>query len=226
MGYGRTGKQVAEYLYGKKDVDLQFVVRKSNIKSKEKYSIYNCSKLSKVLKKYKPEVIIDFSTKVATLSNLVVLVDEGFSGSVVLATTGFDRDELEIIKQCSTGMKICWAPNITDGVNAMMFAARKINDLWPDADVHIIEEHFKDKKGVSGTAIKIQEILGKGEIVSIRSGGTVGIHSIIFGNNTQKITLTHQSHSRNAFASGALNIAAWLLNQPNGFYTVKDFVEK
>jgi 4-hydroxy-tetrahydrodipicolinate reductase len=99
-----------------------------------------------------------------------------------------------------------------------------IRDVWKDADIHIIEEHFKQKKDVSGTALRIKDSLNKGEIISIRSGGTVGVHKVIFGRENQKIELTHESHSRFVFAAGALRLARWLQHTKRGFYRMEDYI--
>ena len=64
-----------------------------------------------------------------------------------------------------------WSPNITLGVNYLLFASRYLKKIAPWVDIEIIEEHFKDKQGLSGTAIKIADALdiSKEEINSIRA---------------------------------------------------------
>ena len=50
----------------------------------------------------------------------------------------------------------------------------------------------------------------------------VGRHEIIFGGVGESITITHEAHSRDTFAKGALEAAAWIHNKPPGLYTMKD----
>ena len=54
----------------------------------------------------------------------------------------------------------------------------------------------------------------------------IGIHSVLFDLNSEKITLTHEATDRQVFAQGALVVARHFLelwNQP-GFYGMDDFV--
>ena len=63
-------------------------------------------------------------------------------------------------------------------------AAQIFQNILPHADIEIIEEHFRNKNEVSGTAKKIADTLGLDEetqINSIRVGGIVGKHKVIFG---------------------------------------------
>ena len=223
LGYGRTGKIVAEYLNKQKDVTLKFIIKNKLIKHPT-LNIYTHFDLGRCIENYRPDVLIDFTTKDATIANLAVLAEVGFKKCIVIATTGFTDDELDIMKNYSQKFSIIWAPNISSGINLLIRAAKMICDVWKDADVHIIEEHFQEKRDISGTALRIKDSLARGEIISIRSGGTVGIHKVIFGRENQKIELTHHSHSRFVFAAGALRLARWLHQTRRGFYRMEDYI--
>lgn len=56
--------------------------------------------------------------------------------------------------------------------------------MTPHADIEIIEEHFKSKQEISGTAKKIASNLelGSEKIHAIRVGGIVGKHENCFWN--------------------------------------------
>jgi len=118
--------------------------------------------------------------------------------------------------------------------------------LVPDADIEIVETHHRGKiDAPSGTAKEILRVLqsAQGErtdvaygrqgvtgprksgqigVHSIRLGDAVGTHEIHFGAKGELITIRHTAQSREAFAIGALNAAAWLIHQPPGFYTSSD----
>jgi 4-hydroxy-tetrahydrodipicolinate reductase len=224
LGYGRTGKVVAEYLKNKKDVALKFIIKNKPLKHPSN-NIFTHFELGRCVENYKPDVLIDFTTKDATIANLAVLAEVGFKKGIVIATTGFNDEELDMMKNYSQKFSIIWAPNISSGINLLIRAAKMIREAWKDADIHIIEEHFQQKKDVSGTALRIKDSLDKGEIISIRSGGTVGIHKVIFGRENQKIEITHQSHSRFVFAAGALRLARWLDRIKRGFYRMEDYID-
>ena len=224
LGYGRTGKIVADYLENDKNVALKFVIKNNPVK-KAPENIYTHFQLRNAIEQHKPDVLIDFTTKDATIANLAVLADMGFKKGIVIATTGFNAEEIEILKEYSKKFSIIWSPNISSGINLLIRAAMMINEVWEDADVHIIEEHFRQKKDVSGTALRIKDRLEKGEVISIRSGGTVGVHKVIFGRENQKIELIHKSNSRYVFAAGALRLAKWLNTVKRGFYRMEDYVD-
>ena len=59
-------------------------------------------------------------------------------------------------------------------------------------------------------------------ISSIRGGNIVGEHSVQFIGDFETFEIKHTSYSRNVFAEGALKSAEFLLNCPNGFYTMED----
>lgn len=119
-----------------------------------------------------------------------------------------------------------FAPNITLGVNYLLFAASLLKNIAPGVDIEVIEEHFKAKSGVSGTAVKIAETLDLEveNINSLRAGGIVGKHEVVFGFPYQTVRLVHESISREAFGSGALFAAENIKDKPNGFYNFEDIL--
>ncbi|MDF2876232.1 MAG: Dihydrodipicolinate reductase, partial [Sporomusa sp.] len=95
------------------------------------------------------------------------------------------------------------------------------------ADIEIVEEHFKGKKEVSGTAQRIANVLSlnvEEHLNSIRVGGIVGRHEIIFGMPNQTIRLSHESISRAAFGQGSIFAVKFLIDQPPGMYTMETII--
>ena len=62
-----------------------------------------------------------------------------------------------------------------------MVAAKILKSIAPYADIEIIEEYFRNKKEVSGTAKKIAQSLNiqADAIKTVRAGGVVGRHEIL-----------------------------------------------
>ena len=56
-------------------------------------------------------------------------------------------------------------------------------------------------------------------IQAIRGGDVVGVHTIYFMGPGERIEVSHQAHSRETFAQGALRAAAWLSRQSRGSFT-------
>ena len=108
-----------------------------------------------------------------------------------------------------------------------MVAAQILQKILPHADIEIVEEHFKEKPEVSGTARKIAKALeldAKEHINSIRVGGIIGRHEIIFGMPNQIIRLSHESINRAAFGQGAIFAVKYLLQQVPGTYTMETII--
>ena len=75
--------------------------------------------------------------------------------------------------------------------------------------------------GRSGHCKRTDDEIG---INSVRMGNIVGIHEVMFGTNTQTITVTHQAHDRALFADGAVAAARFLAGKPAGMYNMDDLV--
>jgi 4-hydroxy-tetrahydrodipicolinate reductase len=118
------------------------------------------------------------------------------------------------------------SPNITLGINFLMIAAKVLKNIAPDTDIEIIEEHFRAKQEVSGTAKKIAASLDLPEsaIKTIRAGGIIGVHEILFGFPYQTVRLKHESIMREAFGNGILFAADNIQNFKNGFYSMEDLL--
>lgn len=115
---------------------------------------------------------------------------------------------------------------MTLGINFLILAARLLRTVAPFEDVEILEQHFRDKPEISDTAGKIAGSLDvdNERITSLRLGGIVGHHEVIFGFPYQTVRIIHHSIQRKAFGTGA----AFALSEPaacaNGSYTFGDLL--
>ena len=78
---------------------------------------------------------------------------------LVTAISSYDEDQLASIRALGAHAKVLCSPNITVGINFLIMAARLLREIAPLADVEILEQHFRGKPEVSGTARKIAESL-------------------------------------------------------------------
>ena len=148
---------------------------------------------------------------------------------LVLGTTGHSDAQKEIVRATAREVAVVFAANFSLGVNVLFAVARKSAALLGDKfEVEIVEAHHKTKKDApSGTAKRIAEILEetRGATVpvhSIRAGGIVGDHEVIFAGSGEQLTLTHRASSRASFAEGALAAARWVVGKPAGLYRMED----
>lgn len=238
FGFGRAGKAVASVFLERPDVHLSWVMRRSKllhyrsvceflgidsneqgmILSKEEWAI------ERLLDEQPVDVIIDFSSADGILYYGKEAAKRGIS--IVSAVSEYPDDRQELINQLALDTSILWSPNITIGINFLILAASILYKIAPYTDIEIIEEHFKDKQGISGTAKKIAQSLDieSKEIKSIRAGGIIGHHEILFGFPYQTVRLFHESISREAFGNGAIFAAENILDRPSGLYTMEDML--
>jgi 4-hydroxy-tetrahydrodipicolinate reductase len=238
FGFGKAGRAVATVLLQSQETYLCWVIRKSKvlqhrsvpeflgIQHDEPGLIFSKDEWTpeQLFDKYPVDVIIDFSAADAVLSYGEEAARRGIA--IVTAISAYPAETIDLLKNLSLKTRVLWSPNITIGVNFLMLAAKILKTIAPYTDIEIIEEHFKSKKGVSGTAIKISEALSipETDIKSVRAGGIVGRHEIIFGFPYQTVRLIHESIQREAFGDGALFAAMNLVNRKKGFYSMENLL--
>jgi len=251
LGFGKTGKEVARELLFDESVQLVCVFKYHDtyIVGKEVGSLLGvepvgvkislCNNYEEIIKKSKPDVMIDFAAKRSVMHYMDAMVR--CSIDMVICSTGYNETQFNMLKKYADKIGIIWAPNITDGINILSKLSKMIKNSWPEADISIIEIHHSGKKGISGTALKLAENLRDTEhikvgrridsareeneiiIHKVRLGGVIGQHQIVFGNPYQSITLTHNTISRRAFGRGAIRAAHWVHGK-KGFYTMDDVI--
>jgi len=238
FGFGRAGKAVATVLLQSEEVYLCWVIRKSKglqhrsvseflgINKDDQGLIFSKDEWTpeQLFDKHPVDVIIDFSSSNAVLSYGKEAAKRGID--IVSAISIYPNETIELLKNLARKTRVLWSPNITIGINFLMLAAKTLKNIAPFTDIEVIEEHFKNKKEVSGTAIKISESLSllHTDIKSVRVGGIVGRHEIIFGFPYQTVRLIHESIQREAFGNGALFAAKNLVGRKKGFYTMENLL--
>lgn len=232
---GRMGQTIIEAINQNDGVELGVALDKGN-------------DLNAVLEQF--DVLIDFTHPAATLEYLKVCQDSG--KSMVIGTTGFNDDELQVINDMAKNIPIVFAPNMSIGVNLSLklleLAAHVIGN---DADIEIIEVHHRHKVDApSGTALQMGKVLanvlgrnlsqcavyGREGIKkprnretigfsSIRGGDVVGEHTVSFFMEGERVEITHKASSRLTFANGAVRASIWLHAQSSGLYSMQEVLE-
>lgn len=236
FGFGKTGKAVAGELLQEEKFALQWIVRKTKT-NKMQYAgrlfgyesdiapIYSESEINNnFFIENKVDIIIDFSNTIGYKSYKYA-TEIGIR--VISAISKYDQSAIKELKRYSQNTAVLYSPNITLGINFLMVASQVLQKIAPHADIEIVEEHFREKKETSGTALKIANVLGlekENHVNSIRVGGIVGKHEIIFGLQNQTIRLTHESINKAAFGQGAIFAAKWLINKKIGYYSMEQII--
>ncbi len=195
-----------------------------------------------------PDVIIDFSNP-AALDDLLTYCKMK-NVPVVIATTGYDKEQIEKIHLASEQVAVFFTFNMSLGINLLVdLAKRATKVLGGQFDIEIVEKHHNQKKDApSGTAIMIADAINneldnkmmyvydrhsvrkpreKNEIGmhSIRGGTIVGEHDVIFAGHDEVITLSHSAQSREVFAVGSINAALFLCGKQKGLYEMSDILK-
>lgn len=238
MGFGQTGKAVATILLKDPKIRLEWVIRKSNklehrsvpeflgIDSDEPGLIYPSSEFTakELLETHAVDAIIDFSSEEGMEYYAEAAAQKGVT--IVSAISAYTKSKVDYLKSLGARTKVLWSPNITLGINFMILAAKTLKSIAPSTDIEIIEEHFKFKPETSGTAMRIAKSLEvePKQIKSIRAGGIIGVHEILFGFPFQTVRLKHESISREAFGNGAKFAVEQLVKRDKGFYTMEELL--
>ena len=181
------------------------------------------------------DVAVEFSTPATAAENVRFCLENGIA--VVCGTTGwYDRyDELAALCRQKEGT-LFTATNFSIGMNIMFALNERLAALMRGRDeyrVDIAETHHIHKLDApSGTAITLQQQIAQHggreaasvPIASFREGEVPGTHTVRYDSPIDTITLTHEAHSREGLAQGAL-LAAEFAAGKKGIFTMKDLME-
>lgn len=231
LGYGEAGQAAANILSTDPRFDLRWIARRS---ANDESGVHPGTNIPIVGIERTPfpalfdrapiDALVDFSSQ----ESIHAYGDEVRKRNIMLvsAISAYSESDLEYARSLGQHTRVLCSPNITLGINFLIVAAKLLRRIAPFADVEILEQHFREKPEVSGTARKIAETLDvEGErITSLRLGGIVGHHEVIFGFPHQTVRLTHESIRREAFGTGAAFALSQLATCGIGFYTFDDLL--
>jgi 4-hydroxy-tetrahydrodipicolinate reductase len=237
FGFGRTGRIVALELMKDPEIELKWVVRHTQTPEAHYASdafdcdidearIYSNLELDINFFRENPvDVIVDFSAIDGYQTYIGPARELGIK--VVSAISNYPEEVVKELRCAAKDTTVLYSPNITLGINFLLIAAEALHALIPYADIEIIEEHFRDKKDPSGTAIKMAKLLQQDParaVHSVRAGGIIGHHEVIFGLPYQTIRLSHDSISKSAFGQGAIFALKQIVQMDGGFHTMEELL--
>jgi len=191
------------------------------------------------------DVAIEFTAPKAAYGNVMKAFSKNVK--VVSGSTGWmDQHREEMERLCrEEGKTLFWASNFSVGMaifQALNRQLAKIMNQFPQYDVSMEETHHVHKLDhPSGTAITLAENIlreidrkdawaedttdpDKLRIDSIRRGEVPGIHTVRYDSTADLITISHDAHSRQGFALGAV-LAAEYTAQHSGMLTTRDLFD-
>lgn len=194
------------------------------------------------------DVIIDFSTPVATETLLNTVVEGGKRKALVIATTGLNKHQQNLLLEASKLVPILYATNMSLGVAVLNKLVALAAKTLRDFDIEIVEQHHRHKvDSPSGTALTLAEhaasarelnldevrVSGRdGQIgartkdeiavMALRGGDIVGRHTVGLYNDGEFLELNHTATARNTFSKGAIKVAKWIVKKDANLYSIND----
>jgi 4-hydroxy-tetrahydrodipicolinate reductase len=197
----------------------------------------------------KTDVIIDFSIPKASLE--ILNYAKILKKKVVIGTTGFTKQQNNLIKNYSKKIAIFKSGNMSLGINLLEYIVNILSKKIPnDYHIGINDDHHRKKIDYpSGTALMLANAVCKGKNKNLelikgqtflnkkgnlqknkinffitRKGNTIGKHSVLFNNKIENIELKHTAFSRELFADGALHAAEWINKKNKGLFSMQDLL--
>ncbi|WP_035334334.1 4-hydroxy-tetrahydrodipicolinate reductase [Dokdonia sp. PRO95] len=225
LGYGKMGKTIEKIAA---DRGHEIVAK---VNSPESFTLADA------------DIAIDFSIPDSAVNHLTKCFEAGVP--VVSGTTGWLDNYQDMVTLCNTNNGgFIYASNFSVGVNLFFEFNRKLAAIMAphkDYKVDMTEIHHTQKLDApSGTAITLAEgvmeasdytgwALNEGQhiqenhlpITAEREGTVPGTHIINYKSEIDTITLSHEAHSRQGFALGAVVAAEWLQGK-QGVFNMRD----
>ena len=197
----------------------------------------------------KADLIVDFTIPKSTFQ--VLKIASKLKKRVVIGTTGFTKNEENVIKKFSKKIPILKAGNMSLGINLLMYLTEIASSTLGKRFLSkVYEIHHKHKKDYpSGTALMLgngiavgknknfYDLIGKkflnkktfpyGNKInfnSVRKAEIIGKHEVKFSSGKEIITLNHEAFDRALYSEGALSAAKWLMTKRPGLYSMRDLM--
>ncbi|QOI11286.1 4-hydroxy-tetrahydrodipicolinate reductase [Blochmannia endosymbiont of Colobopsis nipponica] len=183
------------------------------------------------------DILIDFTRPEATLKYIDFCCR--YNKNMVIGTTGFTDIQRSVIHQAARQIGIVFSSNFSIGINVMLKLLQITTKIMKNfVDIDIIDIHHRDKiDSPSGTALtmkehlltimsednccesildyynqhlNVQRELCSVKMTSIRSGSTIGEHTVFFSSDGERLEIAHKAFDRKIYATGAIQAAFWL----------------
>lgn len=182
------------------------------------------------------DVAIEFTTPATAVANIRRCWAAGLP--VVCGTTGWDAERPAVEAECRAGGHTLFAAsNFSIGMNIMFALNEHLAALMrgkEDYSVSITETHHIHKLDApSGTALTLRNQIAESggrsaaeiPIESIREGEVPGTHTVVYDSRIDTITLTHEAHSREGLALGALLAAEYTVGR-KGVLSMREMISE
>ncbi len=253
---GRMGSTITHLASGREDVKIAALVDRENKAKELPYAcslldVADSAGMAQVLKDFPDATFIDFTAPEASLATARLAAKSGHAA--VIGTTGLTENQKKELAELAKQTKLFYSANMSVGINVLLEILPLLTQMLGDGyDMDLVELHHKHKKDApSGTALRLAECVAEAKgwhladvanyhregitgerkqeeigLQTVRGGDIVGVHTLYFMGPGERIEVTHQAHSRENFAEGALKAAVWLARQkPGNLYSMQDVLK-
>lgn len=244
---GRMGRTVLDAIDAREDEVAFAVSRSGPVEGGGGPAVEAASQFAALLDERDPDVIVDFSAPAASVEYATDAAAAAVP--IVVGTTGFSDDQLNALRSTGEDVAVLIGANFARGVQALLSAVEAAVSALPEYDVELTETHHNAKRDApSGTAKVILDRIDasrerestrvhgrEGEaprtedeigVHARRAGDVTGEHEVLLADNSEALSLVHRAGSREVFAAGALDAAAWLVAQDPGYYRFADIADE
>lgn len=150
------------------------------------------------------DYVIDFTIKDVAYNHILQCIESNIS--FICGTTGFNKEELNNIKQLLKDKPISGiiCPNFSIPLNCLI---KEFNTISQNFDkLTILEQHHKSKKDKPSGTGKLLNSLSycKSNIISLDSEDYIIYYRIQFESKCDKMIITYQVDDKTAYAKGVL----------------------
>lgn len=242
---GRVGRRIVEILKEQEDMVISSIFVRNELDFSVPSSALVTNDVKTMLESC--DVVIDFSLPDATEKMLEIAI-ASTPKALVIATTGLNEHQLNLLKEAATKMPVLYATNMSLGIALLKHLVQDVSQKLSEFDIEIVEMHHKHKVDApSGTALTLAQhaAMGRGlnlddvrvsgrsghigqrskdeiAVMSLRGGDIVGKHTVGFYNEGEFIELSHTATSRDTFAKGAITVAKWIVGKEPALYNMND----
>ena len=227
IGYGKMGK---------------IIERLAIARGHEIVSIYNSQKPYAGNELSTADVAIEFTRPDTVVEHIKTAIRQKLP--IVVGTTAWSTSQEDIFELVSQAQgSLLYASNFSVGVNIFQQLTEKLARLIESQTQYTIRieetHHLQKLDAPSGTAVTLAEgIIANNtnycewqlgnevstnqiSIIAHREPDVPGTHEVFATSTIDTITLSHEAHSREGFALGAILAAEFLLGK-QGVFTMKD----
>ncbi len=236
IGYGKMGKLVKKTVDEISSLVCVGIVSPMDYENNKEIVVKSLDDISG-----KVDVIIDFSHP--SYLEMVEIYAEKNNIPVVLATTGYESEHIERINKLALKVPVVYTANFSLGITVFQQVLKQISPILKDTfDIEIIEKHHNQKlDSPSGTAkmllsavdssSEFERVYGRSGmskrgkeigVHAVRGGTIAGEHTVMFAGEDEILEITHQAHSKQIFATGAVRAAMFAVNKKPGIYSMDD----